>query len=396
MPQNRFPTRHLPPLLLATLTALSGHALAVAPQTPDTPPPAQTLLAEPPATIALLLPASGPLAKPAAAIRDGFFAAHYHRLNKLYQPVIRLYDTGAQPASIVEVYRQAVADGADVVVGPLDKESVRALARENSLGVPTLALNYGDNEGMLPDNLVQFGLSPEDEANAVAERAVQDGRTQAAALIPKSDWGERLLKAFRTRLEQLGGRIVAVQSYDAEGTDFATPLRNLLADSDARSRKIQGNTRYRQDVDFLFMAAYPRQARQIQPQVSFNYANLPVYATSHVYSGRPDKGADSDEDGIVFCDMPWVFEGAAQPLQQAIVRLWPQSVDQFRRLYALGIDAYALTPALSHKLSGLTEPFAGQTGLLKMDAARRIHRSLTCARFVAGEPRVLAPATSPP
>lgn len=396
MPQNHSPTKHLPPLLLAALAVLSGHALAAAPQAAATLPPEQALLAEPPANIALLLPVSGPLAKPAAAIRDGFFAAHYHRLNKLYQPVIRLYDTGTQPASVIEVYRQAVADGADVVVGPLDKESVKALARESGLGVPTLALNYGDDEGTLAGNLFQFGLSPEDEANAVAERAAQDGLTQAAALIPKSDWGERMLKAFKTRFEQLGGRVVTVQSYDAEGTDFATPLRNLLADGDTRTRKTQGNARYRQDVDFLFMAAYPRQARQIQPQMSFNYANLPVYATSHVYTGRPDKGADSDEDGIVFCDMPWVFDGAAQPLQQAITRLWPQSADQFRRLYALGVDAYALTPALSRKLSGLAEPFAGQTGLLQMDAARRIRRSLTCARFVAGEPRALAPATNPP
>lgn len=160
MPQNHFPTKHLPPLLLAALTVLSGHALAAAPQAPATPPPEQALLAEPPANIALLLPVSGPLAKPAAAIRDGFFAAHYHRLNKLYQPVIRLYDTGAQPALVIEVYRQAVADGADVVVGPLDRESVKALARESGLGVPTLALNYGDDEGALAGNLFQFGLSP--------------------------------------------------------------------------------------------------------------------------------------------------------------------------------------------------------------------------------------------
>lgn len=384
-------------LLLATaLTGLSGHALAIAPQASGTLPPERARLAEPPANIALLLPASGPLAKPAAAIRDGFFAAHYHRLNKLYQPVIRLYDTGAQAASIVDVYRQAVAEGADVVVGPLDKESVKTLSRESSLGVPVLTLNYSDDEGALSDNLFQFSLSPEDEAGAVAERAWQDGRTQAAALIPKSDWGERMLKAFRTRFEQLGGRIIAVQSYDAEGTDFATPLRNLLTDSDARARKTQSKTRYRQDVDFLFMAAYPRQARQIQPQLSFNYANLPVYATSHVYAGWPDRGTDSDEDGIVFCDMPWVFEGADQPLQQTIGRLWPQSADQFKRLYALGIDAYALTPALSRKFSGHTEPFAGRTGLLHMDTARRLHRSLTCARFVDGEPRVLAPGASLP
>ncbi len=370
-------------------------------------------LAEAPARIALLLPASGPLAKTAVAVRDGFFAAHFYRLNKTYQPIIQVYDSGTHVDTMLAAYRQAVADGAEIVIGPLDRDGVKALGRSGELTAPTLALNYTDAPAApgltTPGQLYQFGLSPEDEARAAAERAWLEGRRNAIAFVQKSDWGDRLLHAFKARFEALGGNVIDSQSYDPASNDFATPLRKLLGvtETTSRSRPAAGANKTdpakpeppkrRQDMDFIFLSAFTPQARQIRPHLLFFYAgDVPVYTTSHVYTGKLDRHADTDLNGLMFSDMPWVLDAESpQPLQRAITRLWPQPAEQFKRLYALGVDAYNLIPLLSRMSADPTERMAGETGNLSMDDAQRIHRELRWARFVEGEPLILEHLVEP-
>ena len=79
-----------------------------------------------------------------------------------------------------------------------------------------------------------------------------------------------------------------------EGTDFGTPVKTLLNvdESEQRLKSLERITRTdisfearrRQDAEFVFMAGFARQARQLRPQLKFyNAGDLPVYATSHVY-----------------------------------------------------------------------------------------------------------------
>ena len=149
------------------------------------PPPGfdQTFAA---AQVALLLPFSGDLAAFAETIRDGFLAAYLRTLQRLqegpdfglrqaFRQVIRFYDTGAM--SVGAAYRQATADGADVIVGPLDKAAVGELAAL-SPAVPVLALNSvgalnGEREG-LPSH--EGALSREREGLPSHERALSGER----------------------------------------------------------------------------------------------------------------------------------------------------------------------------------------------------------------------------
>ncbi|HET7300718.1 MAG TPA: penicillin-binding protein activator, partial [Oleiagrimonas sp.] len=80
-----------------------------------------------PQQVALLLPVSGPLAAAGNAIRQGFFAAYFqasHGLDPL--PPVKVYDTAGTANGALAAYRQAVADGASLVVGPLTREGVSA------------------------------------------------------------------------------------------------------------------------------------------------------------------------------------------------------------------------------------------------------------------------------
>lgn len=380
--------------------------------------------------IALLLPLSGPLAGAGGALRDAFLSAAH--ADNTANPEVRVYDvateqepvpapypgTGQTPAGgarVLTAYQQAVRDGAQFIVGPLDKEDVRALFSLAAVPVPTLALNAVENTGGAPANLYQFGLLPEDEAQQAAERAWFEGRRQALLLIPQGEWGERMRQAFSARFEELGGIVADSQSYAPGDTDFREPVQRLLQFKETPKELLAQNSRLppekklpkatrREDADMIFLAAQPAAARQLRPLLQFYYADdLPVYSTSHLYGARSDPDLDQDLDGVIFGDMPWVLLEATgqQALRAALLDQAPAAFAQYTRLYAMGVDAYHLLTDLERLRQSSDERFAGETGILSMDGTGRLHRRLVWARFAGGEaqlletaPGVLSPAAS--
>lgn len=351
-----------------------------------------------PDRIALLLPLSGKFSKAGEALRDGFLASYYtRRPNKNQQ--IRIYDVTDNDAAVKQVYEQAVKDGAQFVVGPLTKEGIQQINSMDEINVPTLALNYlSDDEGVR-SNLYQFGLSPEEEARQVAERTWLDGHVSAAVLVPHGPWGERIYESFKQRWETMGGKIAEMQTYESNIIDFSQPIQMLLNIDDSTQRyrrvattlkrEIKFTSRRRQDIDFIFIAAYPRQARQIRPQLKFYHASdLPVYATSHVYTGALNQERDRDMDGLIFGDMPWVLaeNTAHRGLRAEIETQISDAGNALQRLYALGVDAFNIIGALQTLRTYPYERFDGETGSLSLDNQLRIRRQLTWVRFRSGRP----------
>ena len=360
-------------------------------------------------TVALLLPFEGQFAKAADAVRDGFLAAWFADQDTETRPTVLVRDTSS--GDIWNIYNRAIEEGAEFVVGPLRRAAVTRLADSAGMPVPTLTLNHADAATSVSadaamtvptSGLFQFALSPESEARLVAEYAWFAGHTSAAVLAPVGAWGERVAAAFADAWEDLGGEIVEFQSYLSDGSDMSTPVRKLLNidDSDARYRSlrqvlgsnVKQETRRRQDLDFVFMAAFPRQARQLRPQLEFHQAqDLPVYSTSHIYSGIADPDADRDIDDVVFGDMPWVLDPVASggALRREVGALWSDSVSAFVRLYAFGADAYRLVGELGKLRAQQYAEFQGMTGSLSLSENNRINRRLMWARFNKGTPRIL-------
>jgi len=366
-----------------------------------------TLAGQPPAQIALLLPMHGNLAEAATAIRDGVLAAYYDTPDASRQPRLQLYDTGESPESALAAYQQAVIDGAQFVIGPLRKEAVQALALQPQLAVPVLALNQLEDRTLFNPSLYQFGLAPEDEAREVARLAWREGYTRSIALLPESEWGERVYAAFADEWLLLGGVILDTRRYDDSKTDHGKLISDALQldRSEARRQQLsrqlgvqlEFEPRRRDDVDFIFLIASPNQARLIRPQLSFYRAtSVPVYATSRVYSGQPNAAQDADMNGITFCDMPWTLDTDSgwQHLQQMINDFWPAGASRYVRLYALGIDAYRLVPFLGSGYGGLFGAYRGVTGNLTLTNQGLISRTLRCAEFRQGLPVLLEQSDS--
>ena len=347
--------------------------------------------------IAVLLPLQGPYKAVADAIRSGFLSAYYADTNQGNKPRIRFYDTANKDTDFITLYETAVSDGADYIVGPFDKTMINQLIQLQQAGsalqVPVLTLNYAEDASVKTDNLYQFGLLPEDEARQVAELAIRQNRNKAAILVPDTPWGQRLRAAFQQRYAELGGSVLSIQYFDEKSGDYSQPIKQLLnlQYSNQRHRDLEHllgvelkfSPYRRQDIDMIFLAATHRSARSIMPAFKFHHAgDLPVYSTSHVYTGSKDRSADLDLNGLTFCDLPWTLIGDNK-LNQSFNKNWPEQ-QNYTRLFALGIDSYHLLYNLQPLSRYNYARFAGQTGNIYMDEYNRLHRDLLWAKFRKG------------
>lgn len=337
--------------------------------------------------VALLLPESGTYAAAADILRDGFLAAAFTaRAGGARTPDIRLYDTAT--ADVVALYQRAASEGAQLVVGPLEPDALLRLSAQTALPVPVLSLNYLES-GPPPAaiNFYQFGLSVADEARAAAHSAWRAGHRAALVLAPGTDWGNRALDAFRATFEELGGSVREAARYDMALKDFTPVLRPLLAPLPGQAAPAPAAgadaaaPRRRTDIDMIFLVAHPTQGRQIKPTLDFLYAkDLPIYATSAIYTGTPDPARDADLEAIQFIASPWSL---AEPAALA-----PHPDGELpathRQLFALGVDSYLLHAQFTGNLPGMAQPIHGQTGTLMLDGGGRIQRTQPWARFVAG------------
>ncbi len=347
--------------------------------------------------VAVLLPLTGPLAGPGQAIADGLMTAYYAGGG---DEEIRFYDTGGDPERAVARYSQALADGADAIIGPLAKRAVQRLINQARIDVPTLTLNYlPDPETQTPDTLYQFGLLPEDEMRALVRRMGRKGKQRSIGFVSEGAWGERMLRTLESELVRNNGILLESRRLASGQTDFSVPIRQALLLDESRSRydrlrallrrDIRFEPRRRGDVQVIALAAPAVQARLVQPQLRFYFAgDLPVYATSRIYTGHPNPFADSDLDGVEFCDAPLVLGSDAQARQvRAMMEgTIAESLRRRPRLAALGFDAWSVLPELRLLESHPEQSFSGVTGRLSIPMGRRIARALDWARFENGRP----------
>lgn len=355
-----------------------------------------------PERIAVLLPLSGTLAILGQAVRDGIMAAYLQLEPASRRPELEFVDTAKTDA--LSAYLNKLDGGSDAILGPLTKESLTKVAVSGELPIPVLGLNRLPRSIFAPDNLYQFGLAPEDDAVGVAERGLSESYKRALVLVPDSDWGRRVANAFSQAFEDGGGQTLEVESFGEKMADFATPLKALLGleESDQRYRDVRAITRAkmefeprrRQDTDFIFLAANPRQARVIHPLLQFHRAgDIPLYASSHVYTGVIDAQADKDMNGLEFSDIPWIIGNGRFAAQRTRMEtLWPASTRQ-ARLQALGFDAFNVIPLLERLKSAAGESVEGATGEIYADTSGVIHRRPVWARFDQGTARLIQPLT---
>ncbi len=344
-----------------------------------------------PRHIALILPLQNAIGN---AIQEGFLSAYYQALGVSREvPRISVYDS-SDATSIYPIYDEAVASGADLIIGPLDKYLVNQLQQLDDLPIPTLALNYADEASTNSSNLVQFGLATEDEIQQAATLAWNAGHRNAAIITPQADNYLRLQNTFAEIWLNKGGRLVSRSTFSGEN-DYSDVIKRVMAidSSEARADSLldllprtnmEFTPRRRNDIDFIFLIANPGQGRQIKPTLAFYFAgDIPVYATASIYDGLNNQSTNQDLNGIVFTTEPWVLN-SSDPLKTEITSNLRPVQGTLQRLRAMGIDSFRLYARLRQFADKEIDSLQGATGTLSMSENGIIHRNLDVALFVNG------------
>ncbi|HWT16412.1 MAG TPA: penicillin-binding protein activator [Patescibacteria group bacterium] len=326
-------------------------------------------------TLAVLLPVSGDYAAAGKAILDGVMSMHY-QLGAA--AVVQVYDAGGTRRSALDAYAQALADGVDAVLGPVERDQVDAILEASDGRVPLLALNHPEPKTIAADTSFRFGLLPEEEAALAAERFIAEGAKRIAVFGTNEDWSERAMATLDAQLRAHGGGISGRRMLRDSDVDFAESLVALIGTPGAASR----------DADGIFIAVRASTARLLVPQLrAAGFLDLPVLATSHVFSGATQPLIDKDLDGLVFLDAPWPHGGGVGlPMRSELARDLAAAANS-PRLFAFGMDAYQLLPYLDFLRAKPGRYVDGATGLLLSDAFGRIRRLPQLYRFVDGTPQ---------
>ena len=348
---------------------------------------------QPTQSIALMLPLGGRLAPAAKAVRDGFLANYYEaRAQGLSTQTVMIIDTGLYSTASA-AYQDAVSRGADIVVGPLNRASVDELSQLPQRPVPLLALNRaeaaitGD-----PGTLIQLALAADDDADTLAKRAYGQGLRRALIVRPSGEWGNNQARTVANRWRALGGAVAANATYTNQASHSGALKTALRLDhSEQRARDVRDmlatnvefTARRRDDIDVVFLLARSgADARSIKPLLAFHYAgDLPVYATSSVYSGIPDN-RDRDLDGINMVEAPWLL--GANPEARVAIAAGDTGSDSYPRLNALGADAFKLQQRYPQLNAGSDFLLRGDTGLLRLGPKGAITRETQLATFEGG------------
>jgi outer membrane PBP1 activator LpoA protein len=303
-------------------------------------------------SIALLLPLrSETLGRAADALRAGFMAAYERDKAGL---TVNLIETGDPAQDVLSAYATAQQQN-DIIVGPLARSAVTAVAGSPLVSKPTIALNHPEGRGemQMPPQMLSIGLSIEDEARQAANWAAQEHPNgRALVLSAGSAWQKRSASAFAAQWQRIGAPVKIVE-LSASGGYLSDPELVTL-----RSR-LQS-----EPAEVLFAALDVDQARQLKVALAAPPLNdIPLYGISSLNPGRALWQAGPELDGVRLLDLPWQLQ-RDHPAVMAYPQ--PEPRDETRlsadmeRLYALGIDAFrvareiALHPGKRFRMDGVT------------------------------------------
>jgi ABC-type branched-subunit amino acid transport system substrate-binding protein len=200
-------------LLLAACSGFPGGEYFGLGSSPPPPPAAQpTAVGQGQVKVALILPLTAP--GNAGATAQSMRSAAEMALAEFNNPDIQLLvkDDGGTAPGAQAAAQQAVAEGAEIILGPLFAQSVGAagqVARQR--GIPVIA--FSTDAGVAAPGVYLLSFLPESEVNRVVTYAASQGKRSFAALIPDNAYGTVVQGAFQQAVTTHGGRVALIERY---------------------------------------------------------------------------------------------------------------------------------------------------------------------------------------
>ena len=315
---------------------------------------------------------------------------------------LKIYDTSTQPLN--QILAQAQQDGVSLVVGPLLKNNVDELLKSNT-SLNVLALNQPEavkNQA----NICYFALSPEDEARDAARHIHDQGKQSPLLLVPRNALGDRVTQAFADEWHKLGGGTVLQQKFgslselrggvnggsgialsgtpvvSAQSQPQGVTIGGLTIPPAPTDAQITGSGK----VDAAYILATPDEIAFIKPMIAMRNGSQSgslLYASSRSAQGTAGPDFRLEMEGLQYSEIPMLAGSNPALMQQALSAV--NNDYSLARLYAMGVDAWALANHFAQMRGMPGFELNGNTGDLSANPDCVINRKLSWLKYQQGQ-----------
>jgi ABC-type branched-subunit amino acid transport system substrate-binding protein len=171
-----------------------------------------TTIGNGPVKVALILPLTG--AGQGAVVAQSMRNAAEMALGEFQGSGITLLvkDDGGAPEGAQAAAQQALAEGAELIIGPLFSGSVQAAAQV-AQGAGKPVIGFSTDAGVATRGVYLLSFLVQEEVDRIVSFAASQGRRSIAALIPDTQYGRVAEAKLQQTAARQGIRIVALERY---------------------------------------------------------------------------------------------------------------------------------------------------------------------------------------
>jgi branched-chain amino acid transport system substrate-binding protein len=190
------------------------------------PPQPQATIGTGKIRVGLILPLSAPGNAGVAA--QSMKNAAQMALDEFKNPNIQLLvkDDAGNPQSAQAAAQQALNEGAEIIVGPLFAQAVRAVGTvTRQHNVPVIA--FSTDSSVASPGVYLLSFLPETDVKRIVDYQIGRGRRSFAALLPDNAYGSVAQAAFQQEVSRRGGRILAIEKYSNNPASLAQAAKRV-------------------------------------------------------------------------------------------------------------------------------------------------------------------------
>ena len=135
-------------------------------------------------------------------------------------------DDGGTPQGAQAGAQQAIAEGAELIIGPLFAQSVSAVGQiARARNIPVIA--FSTDISVAGRGVYLLSFLPETDVRRIVDFAVSHGKRSFAALLPDNAYGAVVEAAFQQEVSRRGGRVLALEKYPLDANRMAEVARRV-------------------------------------------------------------------------------------------------------------------------------------------------------------------------
>jgi branched-chain amino acid transport system substrate-binding protein len=319
-------------------------------------------------TVGCLLPLSGPYQSVGYRALKGMELALDRFSNETQNPQVNVIvrDSGGSPDQTRIAMQELIEEQVAAIIGPIITAEVAAAEAQKSK-TPIITLTQKDNITSIGDYVFRNFITPEMQINSLVDYATLSlGLNRFAILYPNETYGITFMNLFWDRLIEDGAKVVGLEAYNPQNTDFANPIKKLaglyyeipedlkeaartgtdhegdnrrLASADSEQSLDQENSAQNQeqkneeepeaivDFDAIFIPDSPKTAGLIIPQLAFyDIKGVYLLGTNLWHSDELIKMATTYVQGAIMPD--GFFAESSESVVQDFVKAFEEADEE--------------------------------------------------------------------